>query len=891
MNPAWKWSRVRFQRLAGVFNKQRRDMELAQELESHLQFHIEDNLRSGMTPQAARRDALLKLGGIEQTKESVRDLRGVPWLETLLQDLRFGLRMLRKSPGFSAVAVLTLALGIGANTAIFSVVDAVLLKPLPFPQRDHLISMWGVNPSRGWTDNPISPRWFVEWQKQNHVFADMAAFEPISFNLSGTESPEEVTAERTTTNLFSVLGVAPVLGRGFVSDESRPDSRTAVLGYGLWQRKFAGDPQAVGRQIRLNGDSYTIVGILPADFSHRYTSPFMPSPQLWVAGFEPKSITSDEKGYLAIARLKAGVTLQQAQAEMDTIARRVEQLYPDDKGWGVALYRAEAKSVEYSRPAVLVLWAAVFLVLLIACANLASLLLARGESRRRELAVRTALGASHGRLVRQFLTESVLLAVMSASLGLLLAAWSVKLLVVMTPPILLRAAPGLESVGINVRVLGYCLLVATVTGLLFGLAPALSGSSANASDSLKENAKGTTHSRQSHQMRGFLVASEFALALLLLVGAGLMIKTLRLLSKLDLGFDPSNVLTMKLPLLGAHFRETPQRVEFLRELLPRVNALPGVQSASVTRGLPVEDWSGWSFITGDNPNPAAGEVPDANYNIVGPQYFSALGVSVQSGRSFAEADTESSQPVVIVSEQLARHSWPGQNPLGKRLKIASSEKDSGAWRVVVGVAGNVMSQGPDGGFNPELYIPYTQAPWFARVSLVIRTASEPTAIIAAVRQEISQLDGDLPVSEIKTLVEVAGEPVAQRRMVMTLLAGLAALALVLAGAGVYSVMSYIVTLSTPEIGLRMALGAQPSQVLRTVLGRGLRLVFFGMAAGVVAALALTRVLGNLLYGLSASDPQTFIAVTILLTAIAVAACYIPARRATKVDPMVALRYE
>jgi predicted permease len=481
--------------------------------------------------------------------------------------------------------------------------------------------------------------------------------------------------KETTPNLFSLLGVTPTVGRGFAPDESKPDSRVAVLSYGLWQRRFGGDRQAVGKQILLNGDSYAIVGILPADFSHSYTSPFMPSPQVWVAGFDPSSITGDDKGYGAIARLNRGVTLQQAQTEMDTIAHRVEQKYPDDKGWGVALSRALDKSVEYTRPALLVLWVAVLLVLLIACANLGSLLLARGESRSRELAVRIALGASQGRILRQLLTESVLLALMGAGMGLLLAlmgagmglllaAWSTKALLSVTPPILLRAAPGLESAGINPGVLGYCLMVAIATGLLFGLAPAVGSSKTNVNESLKESGQGSTEGRQRHGLRGVLVVSEFALALVLLVGAGLMIKTLVVLSRLDLGFDRSNVLTMKLSLLGPRFRETAQQIEFLRQLLARLNALPGVQSASVTRGLPIEGWSGWNFITEDNPSPAPGEVPDANYNIVGPQYFRTLRVPLQRGRPFTEADTDTSLPVVIVSEQLAIKSWPGMTPSG-----------------------------------------------------------------------------------------------------------------------------------------------------------------------------------------------------------------------------------
>lgn len=755
-----------------------------------------------------------------------------------LQDIRYALRQLRKSPGSAIVAVLTLALSIGANTTIFSVVNAVLLKRFSFPEADRLVTMRGVNPSRGWTDNPISPRWFAEWQKQNPVFASMAAFEQISFNLSGTGTPEEVAAERTTSNLFSLLGVTPFLGRSFASDEMKADSRTAMLSYGIWQRRFASDRQVVGKQILLNGDLYSIVGVLPANFSHLYASSLTPSPQVWVAGFDPSLITGDEKGYLAVARLKSGVTMQQAQTEMATIAHRVEQRYPDDKGWGVALYTVRDKSGEYARPALLVLWVGVLLLLLIACSNLASLLLARGESRSRELAVRTALGASRVRVFQQLLTESVLLAFIAGGVGLLLALLGTKALVVAIPPILLQAAPGMESAGINLCVLGYCLLLATSTGLLFGLVPALGSFRANTHETLKESGKGSTQGWQTQRMRGVLVVSEFALALALLVGAGLMVKTLVLLGKLDLGFDRSSVLTMKLPLLGPHFRDTSQRIGFLRQLLYRLNDVPGVQAASVTRGLPIEGWSGWSFITEDKPTPALGAVPDANCNIVGPQYFRTLSVPVQRGRSFTQADAETSQPVVVVSEELARKSWPGQDPIGKRLKVAESESSREPWRIVIGAAGNVMTQGPDSGFHPELYIPYTQAPWLARVSLVIRTTSDPTAVTDVVRGEISHLDNDFPVSEIKTLAELAGEPMAQRQLVMTLPVGFGALALLLAGARIYSVMSYVVTRRTRDIGLRMALGAQRGQVVRMILSGGARLALIGAAFGMVGAFGL-----------------------------------------------------
>ncbi|HXX22713.1 MAG TPA: ABC transporter permease [Terriglobia bacterium] len=811
----------------------------------------------------------------------------------MLHDVRYGIRMLARKPGFAALAALTLALGIGANTAIFSVIDAVLLKPLPYKDTDRLVLVWEQNPERGWYRNIVSAANFLDWRRQNDVFTEMAAINPEKdFNLTRTGKPEEVSGELVTTNLFSLLGVRPLLGRDFLPEEDKPGGpRVVILSYGLWERRYGHDPTLVGKQISLNNESYTVVGIMPAGF---YFPPFWrqwAAGELWVPGLDLSNPERTFHNYVAIARLKPDVTLERAQSEMDTIARRIVQQSPDAKGWAVGLVGLREQAVGDTRRPLMVLFGAVGFVLLIACANVANLMLARSAAREREVAIRTALGANRGQLIRQFLTESLLLALLGGTLGLLVAPWVIKVLASISGEWALGSWGGanLADVRVNGAVLAFTTVVTLATGIIAGLAPALGSSAPDLNRSLREGSRGAGEGVQRHRLRSVLVVSEFALALILLAGAGLMIRTLILMRRVDLGFNPHNVLTMTVPLLGPRYQEQRAQAELFTALLERVKTLPGVQWASVSRGLPVEDWNGWGFVTEDNPSPPANEEPDGNYQVTGPDYFRAMGIPLREGRFFTAQDTQQAMRVVIVNEELARTQWPAKDPVGRRLRVNMSGKP---WLTVIGVVGNVRTEWPMPQFRQELYLPYTQYPWdLAPRHLIVRTAVNPAAMAAAVRREVAALDKDQPVSDVRTLEDVVAEAVGPQRFAMMLLGSFAALAVVLASVGIYGVMAYSVSQRTHEIGIRMALGAQRGNVLSMVVGEALVLALIGAGLGLAGAWGLTRLLSSLLYNVRPTDPLTFALVPLLLVGVSAFASYIPARRATRVDPIVALRYE
>jgi len=813
-------------------------------------------------------------------------------MNALVHDIRYGLRMLAKNPGFTAAAVLTLALGIGANTAIFSVVHAVLLKPLPYKDADRLVIVWEQNPERGWYRNIVSAANLLDWRRQNDVFTQMAAVDPLkAFNLTGTGNPEEVWGERVTTNLFTLLGVRPVMGRIFLPEEDKPGGpRVVILSYGLWQRRYGGDATLVGKQILLNNESYTVVGIMPSGF---YFPPFWRewARELWVPGLDLSNPMRTMHMFIAVARLKPGVNLAKAQAEMDTIAERIVQQAPDDKGWGVGLVGLREQTVGETRRPLLVLFGAVGFVLLIACANVANLMLARSAARDREVAIRTALGAERGRLIRQFLTESLLLASLGGTMGLLLVPWVIRVLAAVSGSsgLSLWGNASLADVTVNGSVLAFTMAVTLATGIIAGLAPALGVSTPDLNRSLKEGGRSASEGVHRHRLRNLLVVSEFALALILLAGAGLMIRTLLLLGRVDLGFNPHNVLTMKIPLLGPRYKDQRAQAEFFTALLERVKTLPGVQWASVSRGLPVEGWSGWGFVTEDNPSPPPNEEPDANYQVIGPDYFRVMGIPLREGRFYTGLDTQQSTRVVIVNEELARKQWPGQDPIGKRLRINMLGKP---WLTVVGVVGNVRTEWPTPEFFEEFYLPYTQYPWdLAPRDFMVRTAMNPTTVAAAIQREVASLDKDQPVSDVRTLEQVVGEAVGPQRFAMMLLAAFAALALALAAVGIYGVIAYFVSQRTHELGIRMALGARQTHVLGMVVRQALGLALAGAGLGLAGAFGLTRLLSGLLYSVRPTDPLTLALVTLVLLAVSALAGYIPARRATKIDPIVALRYE
>jgi putative ABC transport system permease protein len=876
-----------------MFRRRRQASDFSAETEAHIQLEIERLQELGLSSQAAQAAARRAFGNVTQAQERFYEASRWLWWHGFGQDVRFGLRMLAKTPGFTVVAVLTLALGIGATTVIFSAVYAVLLKPLPFRDADRMVAIWKKNPPRGWVRNPVSPAEILAWRNETGVFEDVAAFTETSCVLNGAGEAEEDPCEMASSNLFPLLGAAPIRGRTFSPTEDKPEGpRVAILSYGLWRRRFGADESAVGRAIEVNHASYTIVGVMPADFSHLYATPYGTVPELWVSGIA-LSPTSTWNDYLGIGRLKPGIDLRQAEAQMDQVSVRIEQAYPDFKGWRAQLMSVRTMVSGETRSALVVLMGAVIFVLLIACANMANLLLARGASRAMEFAVRNALGAGQGRMVRQLLTENFVMTLAGGVLGVLLASLGCKGMAALAPRFLLNSAPGLASGAADSRVLAFALLTIVATTFVFGLAPALQSVRPHLTETLKETGRSSGQSPRSRRFRGVLLVSEIALAMVLLVGAGLMVRTLTQLSRVDLGFNPAHILTLRIPLSGDRYKQPQAQVEFWERVVAAIQVLPGVESATLSRDLPIDSWAGQFFTTSDQPNPPAGQVPDANYVVVGPDYFRCLQIALRRGRSFNEHDTETAGRVVIVNEELARLRWPRQDPLGKQLRVGSpSSKEP--WLSVVGVAANVHSEGPDFGYRAEMYIPYRQFPWLLRPEhLLVRTSAttKPEGLANAVVREVHHVDQAVPVADIATMEQVAREPMLQQRMVMALMVSFAGLALMLSALGTYSVLSYSIAQRTREIGMRMALGAQRRNVLWLVVGGGARLAILGIAVGIAAALALTRLMTNLLYGVRAADPATFGAMTVVLVASSLLASYVPARQAINVDPIVALRHE
>jgi predicted permease len=811
-------------------------------------------------------------------------------METLLQDLRYGFRMLAKKPGFTAVAVLALALGIGANTAIFSVVNTVLLKPLPFKDPDRLVMVWEENAKLGFPKDTPAPANFIDWRDQNQTFEGMVAIASATFNLTGVGEPQKIEGQRVSANFFSLLGVEPALGRAFISEEDRPEGNPVVImSNGLWKRRFGSDPNIIGQSLTLNGQPCEVIGVLPASFQLSGFQFSGRDHELWV----PMAFSSREAGsrgshYLSvIGRLKPGVSIQQAQADMTAIAARLEQQYPaTNTSVGASVFSLREEIVSDIRPALLILLGAVGFVLLIACANVANLLLARAAARQKEIALRTALGAGRARLIRQFLTESVALAALGGAGGLLLGVLGIKLLATLVPPNLEQA----KEINLDAKVLGFTLLVSLLTGVIFGLAPALQASKVNLNESLKEGGKGSPGGVRSG-VRNLLVVSEVALALVLLVGAGLLINSFARLSKVDMGFTPDHLLTMRVVLPQSKYPDQAKRTAFYDQLLQRVEALPGVQSAAVISWLPLtfEGDSNGISIEG-RPEPSPDQQPIVVTRVISPGYFRTMGIALLGGRLFTEYDRQGSSRVIIINQSMAERYWPGEDPIGKRIKMGSFDTDS-PWLSVAGVVKDVRQFQINAEAKPQIYLPYAQYGASRPRDLVIRTAGDPLGLAAAVRGEVWAVDKDQPVSNIQTMEQILSDSLTRERFNMLLLAIFAGVALALAAVGIYGVMSYSVTQRTHEIGVRMALGADSGHVLRLVVGQGLKLVSAGVAIGLAFAFALTRLMESLLFGVSATDPVTFVLISVTLVAVAALASYIPARRATKVDPMVALRYQ
>jgi putative ABC transport system permease protein len=807
--------------------------------------------------------------------------------------------MLWKNPGFTVVVVLALALGIGANTAIFSVVNAVLLRPLPFEQPEQLVLVWETHPfgrQLGYTHLPGSTANFTDLKQRSDVFSELAALDSWNTVLTGNNEPERLTGVKVSANLFTLLRMNPAQGRGFVADEDRPgNNRVVVVSHGLWQRRFGGDPSLVNKTLTLDGETYTVIGIMPehASFPQNMGLPayfdFEQKTDLWT----PIALTDEETKNRGshhigvVGRLKPGVGIEQAQAQLSNIMSALEQEYPDDnKEWGMAVVSLHEQVVGKSRGAILILLGAVGFVLLIACANVANLLLARAASRQRELAIRTALGASRGRIMRQLLTESVLLALLGGVLGVWLAMWGVDLLIALSPGTIPRTA----EIGIDNRVLGYTLLISLVTGVVFGLLPALQSSKPALNEMLKEGGRSGGGSPRRERARRLLVVSEVALALVLLISAGLLLKSFLRLQNVKPGFAPEGVLTAEIGLQEQKYKDERRIADFYRQTIARVKTLPGVESVGAVSHLPLsgaEEIDG--FTIEGRETLAAGLVQSADFRVIAPEYFQSLGIPLIRGRHFNEQDRADSTPVMIVDETFARRFFPGEDPLGKRINEQGSRWPH-SFFTVVGIVGGVKHSQLNGEARPTMYLSYEQSGWTS-LTLTVRAAGDPNMLAAAVRREVLAVDKDQPVTKIAPMSEVFSKAVAPQRFNALLLNLFAAVAMILAVVGIYGVIAYTVAQRSHEMGIRIALGATRRDILRLVVGQAMLTTLLGVALGLAGAFALTRLMSSLLYEVSATDPAIFAGVALLLALVALLASYLPARRATKVDPMVALRYE
>ena len=864
-----------YRRLAVLANRRRFESDLEEEIQFHLQLQAEESQENGIPAEEARYVARRQFGNLALLTERSRSIWGWAWLEELEQDIRFALRMMRRNPTWSLVAVSTLALGIGANTTIFSVFKDFLLRPLPFRDPGRLVTVTQFNPGQVETlTGYASPPNYLDWKSQNHVFESMGAWSPSQVTLTGMDEPERVTGMQVSSSFFSVLGVTPLYGRLFEPEQdTRGGNGVAILGYSLWQRRFGGRPDAVGAHIIVEGKPATVIGVMPAGF--RFSTP---SEDIWLplAG-----LLEDGRGGMflkIVARLKPGVGIEQAQKEMTAIAARIANLYPEtERGETAVVASLRDRYSRALRPALIVLLVAVALVLLIACANIAGVLLARGAARQKEMAMRRALGAGQARLVRQALAESVLLALIGGAFGLLLAAAGVPLLYAAVP----AEMHPLETAGIDTSALWVTLLVTVATGVLFGIAPAWSATGVETAVGLSDTNRAGMPRIGRMRVRSALVISEVALAVSLLVVAGLLIKSFVRLLAVDSGFSPENVLTMDLSRPRGSNGTFRADNAFYDSVLQRIAALPGVRAAGIANFIPInkQGWGQDIYIEGGPPR-APGDLLWAQHRSVSLDYFRAMGIGLLRGRQFQPRDLGS--PVAIINEAMARSYWPNEDPIGRRFNVSKSD-----WISVVGVIANVKSAGLGADAAPEMYFLETMP----QMTLVVRAATDPNTLAAAVRGIIWSVDRNQPISHIRTMERIVSESLAPRRLTMALSTLFAALALLLASLGLYGLISYSVALRRHDIGIRMALGAQPSTVVESIVRDGLGVALVGAAIGLAGAFALTRVLTGLLFGITSHDPAIFIAVPLLLIAALLLASYLPARRAARIDPMEALRCE
>jgi len=884
-------------RFRALFRKRQLDADMDEEMRAHLELRTQANIEAGMNPEEARFAALRQFGWRESIKDECRDQRGVRWLENLLQDIRYGARQLRKNPGFTVVAVLTLALGIGATTAIFSVVNAVLLQPLPFPESHRLVRL--SEAGLDWSGGPISFPNFTDWQAQQTVFESLGAFRGGNYNLTGDGEPLRLVASQVSPDVFAALRVQPLLGRVFTAEEDQPNGPlVAVLSDGLWRSRFGGDPDIIGQTLLLSGKSFTVLGVMPAEFTFPGEATLWTPVQTGLADSDRQG--RGERSLSAIARLKPGITFEQARAEMDTLGTRLAREYPDaNKNRHIEMVSLLDSQVGPVRRALWTLLGAVALVLLIACANVANLLLARAAARQREMAVRAALGAGRWRLVRQLLCESILLASIGGATGLLFAQGGLRLIVALAQGGLPRAA----EIGLDARVLLLSGTLALLSGILFGLLPAWQASRPDLQGTLKEAARGTTGGRVG--LRHGLVVAQVAVTLVLLVGAGLLLRSFHQLHRVNPGFAQERVLTFRFNLSGQKYPHADAREGFFRSLLERLRALPGVQAASIASQVPLDELN-WdtSFLIEGRPEPPPSERPALQVHLVAPDYFQVLGIPLLRGRAFTEQDNRehtrgtAREPsgnawlnVIIIDEEFARRHFPNEDPIGQQIRIPWGPKERNPLMTIVGVVGRVREEGlrRSGGMVQAYFSLFQRPDGYGTVSL--KSAVAPETLIAAARQQVLALDPELPIYNVRTLAAMRSDNIAPERLNFTLLGIFAVVALTLAVIGLYGVLAYAVAQRQREIGVRLALGAQRRNVLGLIVGEGMRLTLLGVGIGLAAALAFSRVLRSLLFEVQPTDPLTFAAVPLLLAAVALFACWLPARRAAWVDPMTVLRAE
>ena len=878
-------------RLRSLLRRNAVEHELRDELQYHLELKTRAYVASGLTTEEARRRALREFGGVEQSKENCRDTRRVNWMQDLMQDLRYGLRVLAKAPGFSAIAIAILAIGIGANTAIFSVVYAVLLKPLPFPHPGQLVFLSEAKPENGIPAAGASYDNFAEIRAQNDVFSELAGITTHELTLTGRGEPAPVDTAGITPELFSLLGTKPLLGRLFIAEDGKQGAPpTVILTESVWRDRFAADPNVIGSSVNLEHRPYTVVGVIPADpgviFSPRRIQFWIPVAQDPLFG--PWIPRQGLRFLGLVGRLRPGVSITQAQTEMDVVAARLARKFPaENSGWVIRLTPLQRVIVGDARTALLVLLGAVGLVLLIACANISNLLLARATSRGKEIALRIALGAGRARIIRQLLTESAVLGLLGGVAGVLLAYWGVRTLTSFLPENL----PQIHAIRLDASVLFFALALAILASFVFGLAPAFFAARSNVQATLKEGAAHASEPGARRVARGFLAAAEVALAMVLLVAAGVLLRSFAALTAVNPGFRVTHVVKADIQLPRFQYAKPEQWAAFSDELLRRVQSQPGLSDCAIGVPLPLngQGAANLPFEMMDHAPLPKGTPENADYVSISPTYFHVMGIPLLRGRTFNDQDVSSAPRVTIISEAFAHRFFPNQDPLGKQL-VFSFPPSPGVPRQIVGIVGNVrdVSIGQDPG--PMMYVPFNQSPlWGAEV--VVRSDLNVGSIAATIRQEVHEIDKDLPVADVGSMSDLIDTSVAQPRFRTWLLGSFAVMALVLAAAGIFGVISYSVSRRTHEIGIRITLGASPANVMRLVLSESARLVLLGLAAGIPVALALGRFLSNLLFGVRAADPTTFTTVALLLFAVAILAAYVPARRATRVDPMIALRHD